>query len=146
MVDSFHVIASRRLGGAERFFVRLVEALNEKGHKAVAVVREDGMIKEQLDNRVRRIYVGMRNNYDLFSSLKLRRYINKKRPPIVQTYMGRATRLTRVAPDKGSIHIARLGGFYRISGYYRHAHAWIGNTKGICDYLSRAGIRLIGSF
>lgn len=151
MVDSLHVIASRRLGGAERFFIRLIEALNKKGHEAVAVFRKDGMITGQLDNSVRRIHIGMRNNYDLFSVLKLREYINKESPPIVQTYMGRATRLTRINPEKGTIHIARLGGFYKIPGYYRHAHAWIGNTRGICDHMASEGIPadrifLIGNF
>ena len=36
-------------------------------------------------------------------------------------------------------HLARLGGYYDIKGY-RHAHAWIGNTRGICDYLVQQGI------
>ncbi|MBS1213290.1 MAG: glycosyl transferase, group 1 family protein, partial [Proteobacteria bacterium] len=31
-------------------------------------------------------------------------------------------------------------GYYKIDGYYRHAHAWIGNTRGICDYLVQSGL------
>ena len=38
------------------------------------------------------------------------------------------------------MHIARLGGYYKIDGYYRHAHAWVGNTKGLCDYLINSGL------
>jgi glycosyltransferase involved in cell wall biosynthesis len=54
--------------------------------------------------------------------------------------MGRATRLTRV-PDKArAVHVARLGGFYKIDGYYRHADAWVGNTRAICDFLVREGL------
>ncbi len=151
MVDSFHVIASRRLGGAERFFVRCIHALNENGHHAVAVIRSGGMISDLLNSGVRQIHIGMHNNYDLFSAVKLRHSIYMERPPIVQTYMGRATRLTRISPGKGIIHIARLGGFYKINGYFRHAHAWIGNTKGVCDYMVREGlpadrVYLIGNF
>jgi glycosyltransferase involved in cell wall biosynthesis len=36
------------------------------------------------------------------------------------------------------VHLARLGGYYKLDGY-RHAHAWVGNTRGICDYLVRSG-------
>lgn len=151
MVDSFHVIASKRLGGAELFFVRLVEALNESGHEAAAVIRHRCAIAGKLQDKIRRIHIPMVNNLDVFSVLKLRTSIKKEGPAIVQTYMGRATRLTRIAPGKGVIHIARLGGFYKIKGYYQHAHAWVGNTRSVCDYMIREGlpadrIYFIGNF
>ena len=38
------------------------------------------------------------------------------------------------------MHVARLGGFYKIDGYYRHAHAWVGNTRAITDYLVAQGL------
>jgi glycosyltransferase involved in cell wall biosynthesis len=53
--------------------------------------------------------------------------------------MGRATRLTHLDPSQRPIHVARLGGYYDLKGY-RHAHAWVGNTQGICDYLVRNGL------
>jgi len=140
MVDSFHVIGSKRSGGAERFFIRLVEALKVTGHEAVAVIRRGSIISQSLDNRIRQIHLRMYNNYDLFSALKLRRRIKKDHPDIVQTYMGRATHLTHLSPDKDVVHIARLGGFYTIRGCYQHAHAWVGNTKAICDYMVREGL------
>ncbi|MGD2000088.1 MAG: glycosyltransferase, partial [Desulfobacterales bacterium] len=31
-------------------------------------------------------------------------------------------------------------GYYNIKGYYQHAHAWVANTRGICDYLVREGL------
>jgi glycosyltransferase involved in cell wall biosynthesis len=57
----------------------------------------------------------------------------------VQTYMGRATRLTRLRHGRRPVHIARLGSYYNLKGY-RHAHAWIGITHGICDYLVDSGL------
>jgi glycosyltransferase involved in cell wall biosynthesis len=70
---------------------------------------------------------------------------------VVQTYMGRATRLTRVPKESPAVHVARLGGFYKIDGYYRHADAWVGNTKAICDFLVKSGmpanrVHYIGNF
>ena len=76
---------------------------------------------------------------DPISRLEVSRLIGRRRPHIVQTYTGRATRLTRLSRQNESVHVARLGGYYKVGGY-RHAHAWIGNTKGICDYLVAAGL------
>jgi len=62
------------------------------------------------------------------------RLIRRIKPDIVQTYTGRATYTTRLASGAGPVHIARQGDCYRLHPY-RHAHAWIGNTKGLCDYM-----------
>jgi glycosyltransferase involved in cell wall biosynthesis len=35
--------------------------------------------------------------------------------------------------------VARLGGYYT-PGPYRHAHAWIGNTRGLCDWMVAQGL------
>ena len=80
----------------------------------------------------------MRGVWDLESRWRIRQVALSRLPAIVQTYMGRATRLTRLPRRTGLAHIARLGGFYRVDGY-RHADAWVGNTRGICDYLVREG-------
>jgi hypothetical protein len=34
----------------------------------------------------------------------------------------------------GCVHLARLGGYYDLAPY-RHAHGWIGNTRGLCDWM-----------
>jgi len=67
------------------------------------------------------------------------RLIRRLAPDIVQTYMGRATRLVAPSRGAGPVHIARLGGYYQLAPY-RHAHAWIGNTKGLCDWLVANGL------
>jgi glycosyltransferase involved in cell wall biosynthesis len=76
----------------------------------------------------------MRTVWDPLSRREVSRLIKQVRPDVVQTYMGRATRLTRLPMGRGPVHIARIGGYYKLDGF-RHAHAWIGNTRGICDYL-----------
>ena len=70
------------------------------------------------------------------SRLEVRRAVRRIAPDLVQTYMGRATRLTHLRGQP--LHLARLGNYYDLGGY-RHCDAWIGNTRGICDYLIRAG-------
>jgi glycosyltransferase involved in cell wall biosynthesis len=147
-VDSLHVIASKQFGGADQFFIRLVRALNQKNHKALAVTRPKTQISQALTLE-EQCHVPMQNIWDLWSIWSLRKMAKRLQTPIVQSYMGRATRLTHV--PKGAVHVARLGGFYKIKGYFRHAHAWVVPSKGLADYLVQEGlparnIHLIGNF
>jgi glycosyltransferase involved in cell wall biosynthesis len=138
---SLHIIGSRQLGGAESFYLRLVRALNEQGGQtAMAVIRPNSPLRQVLDGEKRQFHVPMRNGWDLFSMVSIRRLTRETGADIVQSYMGRGSRLTRLPEQGHAIHVARLGGFYKIDGYYRHAHAWVGNTRELCDYLVRAGL------
>lgn len=135
--STIHAIGSRRLGGAERFFARLVRALHDAGAPTLAVVRRGSELARTLPP-VPVVETGMRNGADVLTAWRIRRLIRNQRPQIVQTYLGRASRLTRVPRRSETVHVARLGGYYRPNSY-RHADAWIGNTRGICDYLVRTG-------
>lgn len=135
-IPSLHVLGSREFGGADQFFVRLVRALHEAGQPVTAITRPASPVAQALaGDPVENVHLPMANPWDLWSRWEIRRHIGRHQPCIVQTYMGRATRLTRVPARARAIHIARLGGFYKIDGYYRHAHAWVGNTRAICDFL-----------
>ncbi len=68
----------------------------------------------------------------------IERLVRRHRPIVVQTYLGRATRLTRVPRESHTIHVARLGGYYGARSY-RHADAWVGNTAAVCDHLRNLG-------
>jgi glycosyltransferase involved in cell wall biosynthesis len=140
MIHSMHIIGSRQLGGAEQFYMRFVRALDQRGLAVLAVNRPGCPTNKVMNGTVPQQTVPMRNEWDLFSVLKIRRLIRNAGPLIVQTYMGRATRLTRLPRGSAAIHVARLGGYYKIKGYYRHAHAWVANTRGLCDYLVREGL------
>jgi glycosyltransferase involved in cell wall biosynthesis len=136
-VKSLHIIGGKHSGGAERFYVRLVNALHSRGEDVRACVVAGGAIDRALVADVPRMHAPMAGVWDLWSRWKIARAARGR--DIVQSYMGRATRLTHLTPGRGGVHIARLGGFYDLKGY-RHAHAWVGNTQGICDYLIREGL------
>ncbi len=149
-IHSMHVIGSRQWGGAERFYCRLTAALAERGHPVTAVLPATSALRAGLPASVPQLHVGMRGVWDLWSAFQLRRCIRAHAPRIVQTYMGRATRLTHLPAGRPPVHVARLGGYYDLKDY-RHAHAWIGNTRDLCDYLVRGGfppdrVFLIGNF
>jgi glycosyltransferase involved in cell wall biosynthesis len=135
-MKSLHIIGGKSSGGAERFYVRLVNALARRGEDVTACVVDGGAIDRMLDPGIARVHAPMAGVWDLWSRWKIARAARGR--DIAQSYMGRATRLTHLKPG-GPVHIARLGGFYDLKGY-RHAHAWVGNTRGICDYLVREGL------
>lgn len=137
---SLHVIGGKGLGGAEGFFIRLVNALARRGEAVAAVTVGNGAIARAIDPAVRHYHAPMLGSWDLYSRWKINRCIADFRPDVVQTYMGRATRIVRLPRGRTPVHLARLGGFYNLKGY-RHAHAWVGNTRGIHDYLIAHGLR-----
>ena len=138
---TLHVIGSTQMGGADQFFVRLLTALAEAGHDPLAVTRAGSPIAQALaGGPVRQAHLPLANGWDAWSGWQLRRLLGREGFPLVQTYMGRASRLMRVPTASACVHVARLGGFYKLDGYYRHCDAWIGNTQVICDYLIAEGL------
>lgn len=137
-LPSLHIIGSKLLGGAERWLFRFTHALLSKGQTAEVVVRQGTEVAQNIDFNGICWKLPLRTVWDPLSKYEIAKLLKKRQPALVQTYMGRATRLTRIKPGKGPVHVARLGGYYKLDGY-RHAHAWIGNTKGVCDYLLREG-------
>ena len=136
---SLHVIGGKGSGGAERFAVRLINALARSGQPVAAVSVAGGEIARAIDPAVRQYHAPMLGVWDLYSRWKINRAIRDFRPDVVQTYMGRATRIVHLPAERAPVHLARLGGYYNLKGY-RHAQAWIGNTRGICDYLTTHGL------
>lgn len=140
-IDSIHILGSREFGGADQFFVRLVRALESAGQNVTAITRPGSPVAMALHQGLSdQIHLPLANRWDAWSAWQIRKCICERKPSVVQTYMGRATRLTRVPKGAETVHIARLGGFYKIDGYYRHADAWVGNTRAICDFLVKSGM------
>lgn len=144
------IIGSKGGGGAENFFVRLAEALHAAGDEILVIAPPGSRVMTALDPSVPRQPVIMRGVWDLLARWQISRIIRRFKPDIVQTWMGRATRLVSLPRGRPPVHIARLGGYYNLKGY-RHAHAWVGNTQGIRDYLVREGldaghVHYIGNF
>lgn len=138
MITTVHIIGGKGAGGAEGFYVRLVNALQRAGQSPLAVTVAGGAVAAALEADVRQVHVPMLGNWDLWSRWRIGRIVARHGPCVVQTYMGRATRLTHLRPGGAATHVARLGGYYPPKGY-RHAHAWVGNTRGVCDYLVQQG-------
>ena len=133
------MVGSKALGGAERWFIRFVRAMAGCGAAPELAIRSRSDLASVDFGTLKVHRLPFRTVWDPWSRRTVRRLLQECRPDVVQTYMGRATRLTRVRPGRGPVHIARLGGYYDLAPY-RHAHAWIGNTQGLCDYLVQNGL------
>lgn len=138
MITSAQIIGGRSLGGAELFYARLVSALHRRGHSTLAVTVPGSLIATELLPDLPQLHIAMRGIWDWWARWQIQKAMRQHHPDIVQTYMGRATRLTHLPAGQRPIHIARLGGYYEPQGY-RHAHAWVVVSAGIGDHLIRHG-------
>jgi len=136
---SLQMVGSKALGGAERWLIRFSAALAERGAPTELAIRAGSGLESVNLPPLPVHRLPFRTVWDPISRGAVSRLIRRLEPDIVQTYMGRATRLTRLRAGSGPVHIARLGGYYDLAPY-RHAHAWIGNTKGLCDWMVRQGL------
>lgn len=139
-LSSVHVLATHKLGGAGTFFIRLVEALAQRGHPTLAVVTRGGRVAERLSPQVEQVQLPMRSKWDLASRLGITWLIARRRPDVVQTYMRLSTRLTRLPPFSRAAHVARVGSYEPVKRYYHDADACIGITEGICRYVAGHGV------
>ena len=137
-MHSVHIIGSSGLGGAESFYARLIHGLHRQGDRVTAINRPDSPVSRVLDQSITQMHPRMVNHFDFISRMQIRRFARLEQPEIIQTYMTRATTLTHIPEGRGTVHVARLGGYYRLKRF-SHAHAWVGNTRGICDYMLENG-------
>lgn len=128
-------IGSKALGGAENFFARLCNTLSSEGVDQAALLAKGSSIKSSLSIETKSVPIF--SVADPLSRLLVKKALADMRPDIVQTWMGRATRLTPRKRDY--VQIARLGGYYNLD-QYQYCDYWVGNTKGICDYMVRKGL------
>lgn len=138
-MKSLHLIASAKMGGAERWFVRFLEAMQAEGEDVHAVVRRKSELAITHLHHIAHTEVGFRTVWDPLSKWEISQLLKLSDAPVVQTYMSRATRLTHVPTGKGRVHVARLGGYYRLPPF-AHAHAWVGNTRALCDWMIKGGL------
>ena len=134
---SLHLVGSKGVGGAERWVQRFAVALAAQRAPALVGVRAGSAVAGLDMGGLPVRTLPFLSVWDPISRSAVTRLIREQRPAIVQTYMGRATRLTR--HTGGAVHLARLGGYYKLASY-RHADAWVGNTRGLCDWMIAGGL------
>lgn len=138
-MKSLHMIGSNHMGGAERWFTRFLAAMLRQGEDVEAAVRRGSELARHHMAGIPHRELPFRTVWDPLSRHAVSQLVAASDAAIVQTYMGRATRLTHLKRGRGKVHVSRLGGYYKLDPF-RHAHAWIGNTRGLCDWMIQGGL------
>ena len=132
------ILAGAVQGGAENFYVRLIQGLQQSGK-----IEQKGFLRGHQHRLDALISAGIPAQGFRFGStfhfIDHSHYLQTLRdyqPDIVMTWMNRASGSTPAGDYK---LICRLGHYYDLK-YYRHADFWIGISKGICDHLIRGGM------
>jgi glycosyltransferase involved in cell wall biosynthesis len=133
------LIGSKKIAGAEKAFFSIVQGLASEGVHAEAGVRKDSDLVKYAPQNLCLHELPMRTVWDPVSRWEISRLVSRRKPDIVQTHMGRATRLTRLKGHDRPLHIALLCGNYDVKNFL-HADQYIACTRWVADYLVRGGV------
>ncbi|WEZ85139.1 glycosyltransferase [Rhizobium sp. 32-5/1] len=126
-------------GGAERFFVHLVNALARRGVEQTAVIRPNRLWRKDIENSAKLIESNFRNlsTDRLLLPLKVMRNARRDKPDALFSW---ATRASRLMPNyKGCIKISRLGDYPTNLSYFKNTDVLVCNTPGIGEHVRRIG-------
>ena len=132
-----HLLGSPGDGGAETYFLSLVEALRDDGLAQAAAIhanagREAALLALGIDTHV----LPFDAPFDLVTGRRIRKLAQALPARVLVQWMNRAG---RVVPRHGPwARIGRLGGYYDLK-YYKGADYLVGNTQDIVDYIIRKG-------
>lgn len=126
-------------GGAERFFVNLVNSLRERGVEQTAFIRPRRVWRPSIDPEVK-IYEGTFRRISLtrfFMAARVRRLLRAAPPDGLMAWMPRASRFMPDWPH--CLKIARLGDYPLRLDYFKHIDALVCNTPGIAERVRELG-------
>lgn len=126
-------------GGAERFFVHLVNALARRGVEQTAVIRPNRLWRKDIEPHARLIESNFRNLSPdrILLPLKVKHLARRERPDALFSW---ATRASRLMPNyKGCIKISRLGDYPTNLSYFKNTDVLVCNTPGIGEHVRRLG-------
>lgn len=144
---------SGKEGGAERFFVNLVNALHERGVEQSFIIRPDSSRlesnwHEEIEHCGHIIKNHNRWYQRPFLRYRLKQQIADFQPDAITAWMPRASQLLPV--NGSAIRIVRLGDFPKKLDHFKNADVIVGNVHGIlerCKNLGRTnGLEYISNF
>ena len=141
-MKSLHLIGSKNMGGAERWFTRFMHAMVRHGEPVEAVVRRGSELAVHHLADLPHRELPFRTVWDPLTRFEVARLLKASDAPIVQTYMGRATRLTHLGtgPRQGPCVAPR-----RLQARPLPPCACLDRQhQGLCDWMIRAACRQRG--
>lgn len=120
-------------GGAERFFVKLAQALDRRGVQQRFIIRPG----RSWEGQIAPLGPVIRNNLSALSPLTLLahvqadRWVREWRPDAVMAWMPRAARLVHKWP--GVVKLSRMGDFPANLKHFGNCDVLVGNVPGIAQ-------------
>jgi glycosyltransferase involved in cell wall biosynthesis len=126
-------------GGAERFFVNLANALNERGIEQKFIIRPGRVWRDEIsdcgeiiEKHYRRVSLSQ-----FWLQRKVNQLLSDFKPDALLSWMPRASRL--IPPYPQAIKIARLGDFPKKIDHFKNCDVIIGNVPGIGERCRNLG-------
>ncbi|KQW28935.1 lipopolysaccharide biosynthesis protein [Rhizobium sp. Root274] len=126
-------------GGAERFFVHLVNALAKRGVEQTAVIRPDRLWRKDIEQVCGIIESNFRNMSPdrLLLPIRVRMMAEREKPDGLMSW---ATRASRLMPAyKGCVRLSRLGDFPTNLSYFKNTDILVCNTPAIGEHVRKLG-------
>jgi len=134
-----NIMSGSENGGAERFFERLVCAIEKKGITQKVVVRHYKKRYQLLKPIIKNISsLYLFNQFNPFCHLAIEKIIKNFEPNIILTWMNRASKILPTERFNNEIIVGRLGGYYNLKNY-SNCDYLIANTVGIKNFLIEKG-------
>ncbi len=137
-------------GGAERFYVHLVNALEELEVEQISVIRPQRTWRHIVENATEIIESHFRNlSFDrVLLPLRMKRLANRWRPDAIMAWMPKGAKLM---PDYSqAMRIVRLGDYPKKLEHFKNIDVVVCNTPGIAERVRKLGwtrgIEVISNF
>lgn len=137
-------------GGAERFFVNLVQGFQERGMEQRFVIRPDRSFLPEL----RALGPVWQNNYRRLSlstpwlTWRTHRMVRQWQPDVIMAWMSRSSRL--IPNYESAVKLTRLGDYPRHLKHFRYNDTIVSNVPGIAERCRELGwdrpLHLISNF
>ncbi len=137
-------------GGAERFFVHLVNAFADRGIEQTSIIRPGRIWRREIEGSTRILESHFRNLSPdrLLMPLKVRRMAERGKPDVLMAWAPRASEL--MPAYGGCIKISRLGDYPPRLDYFKNSDCLVCNTPGIADHVRKLGwkrdVEIISNF
>lgn len=135
-MKALQLLGSAKDGGAETYFLALVEALQAGGvAQACAIRPHSGRSKRLGEIGVPVLEAGFGGVLDPFTASRVKRFAKREDASVLIAWMNRAAQHTPRGPWG---RIGRLGGYYGLK-YYRGFDHLVANTRDIERWIIRRG-------
>jgi glycosyltransferase involved in cell wall biosynthesis len=138
-------------GGAERFFVHLVRAFEERGLQQTAIIRRNRRWRAEIEQQARIIEHDFRSRTlgRVILPYSVRRLVRREKPTAIMAWMPRASKLMPAV--KGPVRICRLGDYPDRLKEFRNVDILVCNTPGIARHVRdnlgwTGGVEVISNF